>query len=362
VFKSRTSRYQQTAPLWTLGESDMPVSSEFNLDYDPTQMANQVEIDQAKTDKSGNSVAAFAQDSTSVRRFFPRSFTRTVNTSTLAEQSDAAAYFLEIGRKPGTRLQRVILSPGQHPAAWPIALGIRLNDRSLAYKTPIGQVRKFVDGFIEKLTWTEDANGPKANLELVISNGARDALHMLCGAERTTAAVLNHAGDTTIVCNSLPDAGVNPAAANLPVGAVWVYSPGLAAQELVTLASFDSNAYAVPAVLAAGISSGATSVALAGGTGAWTGLCTIGYPGSATVETVTVSSFSGGTAHFGATAHAHLAGEPFYFARFTVTLGAALVNAHPVGAVLSEQLPSGVTDPAKYDAYSLLDSPVRLAY
>lgn len=70
-------------------------------------------------------------------------------------------------------------------------------------------------------------------------------------------------------------------------------------------------------------------------------------PGTANAETLTVASFSATTAGY---------------TSFTVTFTGAMAHNHAIGAVASEQLPTGVTDPTTWDIASILGVSTTLAY
>lgn len=126
----------------------------------------------------------------------------------------------------------------------------------------------------------------------------------------------------------------------------WDFSPSDASVTLQITSSAMSQYWQLAALhttLSASVSAGATSIALAAPAVANSltpGISLELAPGTASQETVTIASISGNT----------------------LTLTSPVAHSHSSGTVVCDVLPSGITDPTTWDAYSILDSTAILSY
>lgn len=233
-FYSRARRYLATTPAVTFGESvgtgESPYE-DFATDYDPTRVANVVQITQTSTGQ-----VFTAADTTSFPNYGNRPLARNNQSTSAPECADAAAYLLSRYKTPRTRLQKLRLHPGANASLWASLLALELGARIRAMRRPpAGAAAIQIDGFTEQINWTV-SDKPDATVDLQVSPadlspyGVFTSLH---AALKNSAS----AGAGTIVLKPLSDSATNPAAANLTSGQQLVLDLGLGTQETVTIAT-----------------------------------------------------------------------------------------------------------------------------
>ena len=289
TFRSRSARYNALTPVLAFGErtdlGEIPYE-DCVLDFDPTHLSNLVTVTQASTNQQFT-----AQDNTSQTNYFPRSLTRTVNSSSALECQDAAGYLLSRYKNALTRVQTLKIHPSANPALWPTLLNLELGTRVRVMRRPPSPAPAIqVECYVEGIQWDWDDTG-EAWVTLQCSP-ADLTPYALFTAFHTTLFGSPAAGVSSITLNAAPD-NINPAAAQIGQGQQLVLGLGTANQETVTVLSV------------AGTSPGWTTVA--------------------------------------------------------VTLQAATTKSHTSGDIVSEPLPSGVTDPTTWDNSAKFDA-VNFAY
>jgi hypothetical protein len=156
TFRGRAARYNAATPTYTFGErtdlGEFPYE-EIELDYDSTHLGNIITVTQA-----GTSQVFTAVDATSQTKYFPRTLTRTVNSSNSLECLDAASYLLSRYKDPATRVSSVKLHPGANTALWPVCLSLELGTRVRIMRRPLGRPAITVDAFVEQIQWDLDEN------------------------------------------------------------------------------------------------------------------------------------------------------------------------------------------------------------
>jgi hypothetical protein len=283
TFRGRGYRYNNNTPIYVFGENgsagEWPYE-EVELDYDSTHLANQVTVTQGPT-----SAQFIGVDLTSQANYFPRTMSRTVNSTNALECQDAANYLVSRYHKPLTRVTTLKLHPSAYPALWPVCLSLELNMRVRIMRRPFGAPPIQIDAYIENIQWDiDDQNEAVVTLQC---SPADLTPYGVFASFHTTLYGAASAGATTLQLKPGSDS-TNPLAAQISSGQPLILDPGTANAETVTVLAVGST------------------------TSGWT--------------------------------------------NGTITLTAATVNSHPVGAVVCEPLPSGVTNPAAYDVSARFDS------
>ncbi|MFF4403844.1 hypothetical protein [Streptomyces sp. NPDC001404] len=232
TFKSRSARYNALTPLYTFGEradlGEWPYE-DCQFDYDATHLSNQITVTQSSTNQ-----AFYAQDATSIANYFPRTLTRTINSSSALECQDAAGYLLSRYKNPATRVSAIKLHPSANPAMWPMCLSLELGMRVRVMRRPPNVPADQVDVFVEQIEISMDDQGD-ATWTLQCSPvdltpyGSFASWH-------TTLATTTAAGVTTVTVNASADT-TNPLAAQLAAGQQLVLGQNSANAETVTVAS-----------------------------------------------------------------------------------------------------------------------------
>ncbi|MGW2936083.1 hypothetical protein ACWDA7_30495 [Streptomyces sp. NPDC001156] len=231
-FKARSARYNAVTPVYVFGErtdlGEWPYE-DVTLDYDSTHLSNQVTVTQASTNQN-----FYAQDPVSIGRYFPRSMSRTLNSSSADECQDAANYLLSRYKQPATRVSSIKLHPSAQPALWPVCLSLELGLRVRIMRRPPNLPTTQIEAFIEQLQWDTDDTGD-AWVTLQCSP-ADTTPYAIFSSLHTTLNGSPAAGVTTITLNAGPD-NTNPAAAQIGQGQQLVLGLGTANQETVTVLS-----------------------------------------------------------------------------------------------------------------------------
>jgi hypothetical protein len=282
TFRSRSARYNATTPAYTFGENaasgEWPYE-DVALDYDSTHLSNQVTVTQEST-----SQAFYANDATSIANYFPRTMSRTVNSSSAFECQDAATYLLSRYKNPATRVSSIKLHPSANPALWPVCLALELGTRVRVMRRAPNLPVTQIECFVENIAWDFGDNGEA--FQTLQCSPVDLTPYGVFSSWHTTLKVAISAGATSITINPSQD-NTNVLVSQLAVGEVLTLDPGTSLSENVTVTAV-----------------GATSTG-------WTSA--------------------------------------------VLTISAA-ANAHAIGAVVCDQLPTGTTDPTTWDAVSMFDS------
>lgn len=233
-FYARTRRYLATKPTVTFGEStgtgEFPYE-DLQTDFDPTRIANVIQITQTTTSQVFTAIDTPSQPS-----YGQRTLSRNNQSTSALECQDAANYLLSRYKSPRTRLKSLRLHPGANAALWPPLLALELGARIRAMRRPPPPAAAIqIDGFVEQINWTV-TDKADALVDLQVSPADLSPYGVFTSVH---AALLNPAssGANTIVLKPLADAATNPAAANLTGGQQLVLDIGLGAQETVTIAT-----------------------------------------------------------------------------------------------------------------------------
>lgn len=232
TFRPRSARYNALTPAYVFGErvdlGEYPYE-DCKVDFDPTRLSNIVTVTQKGT---GQTFAA--QDQTSIKAYFPRPLTRTVNTSSTAECWDAANYLLSRYKQPVTRISSLKLHPSAQPALWPVLLSMELGTRVRIMRRPPGVPAIQIDAFVESINWQMDDHG-EAFVNLQCSP-ADLTPYGIFAAWHTTLKTTVGSGVSSITVNASQD-NTNPLAAQLAAGTQIVLGQNSANQETVTVLS-----------------------------------------------------------------------------------------------------------------------------
>jgi hypothetical protein len=233
VFKSRSARYNATTPICTFGENaasgEWPYE-DVTLDYDSTHLSNQVTVTQ-----EGTSQAFYAQDSTSISNFFPRTMSRTVNSSSALECQDAASYLLSRYKNPATRVSSIKLHPSANPAMWPVCLALELGTRVRVMRRAPNVPATQVECFVENIVWDFGDNGEA--FQTLQCSPADLTPYAVFASWHTTLNAAVSVGASTITVNASADT-TNTLATQLAPGQSLVLSMGDSVhQETVTVQS-----------------------------------------------------------------------------------------------------------------------------
>jgi hypothetical protein len=232
-FRARSARYNSLVPMYVFGErtdlGEWPYE-DCQLDYDSTHLANQITITQQTPNQ-----AFVAQDKTSIGAYFPRTLTRTVNSSSAAECQDAADYLLSRYKQPAVRISSIKFHPSANPALWPVLLSLELGMRVRVMRRPPAPAAAIrVECFVEAIQWDMDDKG-EAFCTLQCSPVDLTP-YAIFAAWHTTLASTIASGVTSITVNASQDT-TNPLATQIPAGAQLVLGQNTANQETVTVSA-----------------------------------------------------------------------------------------------------------------------------
>jgi hypothetical protein len=231
-FKARSGRYNSMVPMYTFGENtsagEWPYE-EVTLDFDSTHLSNQITVTQ---ESSGQNF--YNTDATSIANYFPRTLTRTINSTSTSECQDAAGYLLSRYKAPATRVSSIKLHPSANPALWAVCLSLELGTRVRVMRRPPGLPTIQVDCFAENIQW-DFGNDGDAWCTLQCSPADLTSYGVFA-AWHTTFATSPSSGVTSITVNASADT-TNPLATQLGPGQTLVLGQNTANQETVTVLS-----------------------------------------------------------------------------------------------------------------------------
>ncbi|MEV8475956.1 hypothetical protein AB0435_11415, partial [Streptomyces sp. NPDC051173] len=232
TFRSRAARYNAITPLYVFGENtsagELPYE-DCQLDYDSTHLSNQITVTQTSTNQDFS-----AQDTTSITNYFPRTLTRSINSSSALECQDAAGYLLSRYKNPAVRVSAIKLHPSANPALWPVCLSLELGMRIRVMRRPPNAPAIQVDCFIEQIQTGMDDQG---DATWTLQCSPVDAtLYAAFASWHTTLKTTVSSGVTSITVNASADT-TNPLAAQLASGQQIVLGQNTANQETVTVAA-----------------------------------------------------------------------------------------------------------------------------
>lgn len=229
-FRARSARYNAMTPAYIFGErvdlGEWPYE-DCELDFDSTHLSNQVTVTQEPTGQ-----AFYAQDATGSTKYFPRTMTRTINSSSADECQDAANYLLSRYRLPATRVASLKLHPSANPALWAVCLALELGTRVRVMRRPPGAPTVTVECFVEQLQWDF---GDDNDAWLTLQCSPADLTpYGIIAAWHTTLTTTIASGVTSITVNASQD-NTNLLAAQLAPGQQLTLGQNTANTETVTV-------------------------------------------------------------------------------------------------------------------------------
>lgn len=232
TFWGRDKRYDSLAPVYTFGEKadlgEWPYE-DCQPVWDSTHLGNKIAVTQESTGQ-----VFYAQDAASIAAYFPRTMTRTVNSTNALEVQDAANYLKTRYKLPLNRLVSVVLHPSANPAMWPVCLALELGTRIRVMRRPPGVTATQIDCFVENLSWSiSDNNDVTVTLQC---SPADLTPYGIYAAWHTTLKTTVASGVSSITVNASADT-TNPLAAQLGQGQQIVLGQNTANQETVTVLS-----------------------------------------------------------------------------------------------------------------------------
>jgi hypothetical protein len=234
TLKSRAARYNQRTPVFVFGEGppkgnagEWPCEVA-SIEYDPSHLANSVAV----TQWGGPTITV--TDQTSVGSYYPRTYTRQINTTSLPEIRDAATYLLSQLKVPHLRPDTIVLHPSAVPGLFAVCLALEKGTRIRLIKRPIGAPSITVDCFVEQVIWQWDPDTGEVFVQLQASP-ADVTNYWILAALRTTLSAQAASGQAQATIVGLADRGVNPLAASLPSGYSLVFEPGTVRAEAMTI-------------------------------------------------------------------------------------------------------------------------------
>lgn len=235
TFKARSARYNQRNPLFVFGEGS-PVGNPgewpceiSQIEYDPSLLANKMQVTQYSTN-----TIFYANDTASQLNYYPRTYQRTINTTSSLEPQDAANYLLSQYKDPHQRVDVIHLHPSAVPGLMNVCLQLEKGTRIRAIRRPDGAPAITVDCFVEKIDWNWDPDQGDVTVEIqaspanLVNYWQMAALHTTLNAQATS-------GTNSCVISALPDAATNTLAASLPSGYQLTFEPGTPRQETLTI-------------------------------------------------------------------------------------------------------------------------------
>lgn len=228
--KARTARYNALTPAYVFGENagEWPYS-DIQTVYDSTHLGNKVTVTQSSTGQN-----FYANDSSSITSYFPRTLTRTVNSSSALECQDAADYLMARYKQPLNRISTLKLNPSANPAMWPVCLALELGTRVRVMRRPPNVPATQIDCFVENIAWTFDDEGNA--IQTLQCSPADLNVYGMWAAWHTTLNGSIASGVSTITVNASADT-TNPLASQLAAGQVLVLGQNTVNQETVTVQS-----------------------------------------------------------------------------------------------------------------------------
>jgi hypothetical protein len=236
TFLGRNARYNATVPSVTFGENaaggEWPYEDVQTV-WDSTHLGNKIQVTQ-----SGTGQVFYAQDAASIAAYFPRTLTRSVNTTSSLEAQDAADYLLSRYKQPLSRISSLALHPAAMPALWPTVLGLELSTRARVMRRPPNLPATQIECFVENVSWSWD-NTANATVTLQCSP-ADTTLYAIFAAWHTTLNGSPASGVSTITVNASQDT-TNPLATQLAAGQQLVLGQNTANQETVTISTVGAS-------------------------------------------------------------------------------------------------------------------------
>ena len=166
VFQGRSDRYNPTS-VATFGEhtGEIPYTGA-KMDFDPTRVANQIEVDA----QYGNA-PYYATDATSQSNYGQVGLQWTANSLSPEELQDGAEYLLYQNKQPFQRLEALPVDVGANPSLWASLLPLDLGAAVTVNRRPSAAPADSQVGFVEQISWSID-DQRKVSWTAQVSNAA----------------------------------------------------------------------------------------------------------------------------------------------------------------------------------------------
>lgn len=245
TFLARSARYNALTPMYTFGEradlGEWPYE-DCKPTYDSTHLGNSVEVTQPSTGQ-----VFYGRSAASRTAYFPRTITRTINSSSALECQDAANYLVSRYAQPLNRITSLVLHPAAQPAMWPVCLALQLGTRIRVMRRPPNLAATQIDCYVENVSWSWD-------------DKAEATLTLQCSPADTTPYAVFAAWHSTI--NGSPSSGVSSITVNASQDTVNPLATQMAPGQQLVLGQSSANAETVTVLSVGATSSGWTTAVL----------------------------------------------------------------------------------------------------
>ena len=155
TFKDQTHREYTTPNVPVVKFSDNAtdiqyVGESIVVNYDLTFVYNQVTV-------TCSGATFYAEDATSINRYFPRTLSMATENAYPTEVSALASNLLAKYKDPKGRLETITFTPARNPANWNALLGLEIGDFVQVTRTPLGSTAITFKGWVETIEHDFDA-------------------------------------------------------------------------------------------------------------------------------------------------------------------------------------------------------------
>jgi len=149
TFKDQLHRKWTTPNLTPVKFADNATDVQYEggslqINYDLTFVYNQVTVSCAGANY-------YAEDNTSINRYYPRTLQLTTENAYPSEVSTLASTLLAKYQQPQGRLETITFTPMRNPAIWGPILGLEVGDYVQITRTPYGQSAITFNGWVEQI-------------------------------------------------------------------------------------------------------------------------------------------------------------------------------------------------------------------
>lgn len=208
TYQTRNARYGVQAPAIIFGENtsggEIPYEG-IAFDFDTTHIANDVQITMYQ-----NNVVYEAFNPTSQAQYGTRTLTRTVNSFSANECTDAANWAAYRYGNADLRMQTLRIHVTGNPAAWGPMMTLECGQRSRVMRRDLQGTIQW-DGWVEKISWNFDYKQNEVFVDLEISPADLDAVWLLSASHTTLQTAVNVLQYNS---NGTFESGVSPWTAN----------------------------------------------------------------------------------------------------------------------------------------------------
>lgn len=154
VFNDRHDRLEKFIPSVTFGDGagETPYQGgDLVINYDPTYVFNDITVSR----RNGTTVEVY--DQLSIKTYFPRAYSKNIDSQNDTEVTDSAYFILSRYKDPHARPETITLTPARNPSVWAVALGLEIGDLVRVKKTQLGAPQITIDCFVERVEHNFDA-------------------------------------------------------------------------------------------------------------------------------------------------------------------------------------------------------------